>query len=257
MRDLHARRAHAGKLLDYIPDPAAAKHGAAVKERTDNSREAYADQDRTFTRGQGALARNLTTSSTSSSSSKSPNAVTSGRSAVELPGALDAAVDDQRRGEDPAAGPHGLACSGPRIRLRSRWPSRKESNIGSRRTCGGAGSSRAGPTRSGRAPRPPRARAPRRRGAPRASPAPTRPRSPRAPTAGARGRGGGRARRRGSVGLRPAGPSQSSMRTNSLVRPLDDLALQRGDAGQPGRHLRVVGQVDAARPHRLGELAGG
>ena len=38
-----------GKLLDYIPDPAAAKHGVAVKERTDSSREAYADQDRTQT----------------------------------------------------------------------------------------------------------------------------------------------------------------------------------------------------------------
>ena len=38
-----------GKLLDYIPDPAAAKHGVAVKERVDNSREAYADQDRTRT----------------------------------------------------------------------------------------------------------------------------------------------------------------------------------------------------------------
>jgi uncharacterized cupin superfamily protein len=38
-----------GKLLDYIPDEVATKHGAAVKERVDNSREAYADQDRTFT----------------------------------------------------------------------------------------------------------------------------------------------------------------------------------------------------------------
>ena len=42
-----------GKLLDYIPDPLAAKHGVAVKERVDNSREAYADQDRTRTERQG------------------------------------------------------------------------------------------------------------------------------------------------------------------------------------------------------------
>ena len=38
-----------GKLLDYIPDPLAAEHGVAVKERVDNSREAYAGQDRTRT----------------------------------------------------------------------------------------------------------------------------------------------------------------------------------------------------------------
>jgi uncharacterized cupin superfamily protein len=38
-----------GGLTDYIPDPVAAKHGAAVKERTDNSRDAYADLDRTYT----------------------------------------------------------------------------------------------------------------------------------------------------------------------------------------------------------------
>jgi uncharacterized cupin superfamily protein len=38
-----------GGLTDYIPDPVAAKHGAAVKERVDNSRDAYADLDRTYT----------------------------------------------------------------------------------------------------------------------------------------------------------------------------------------------------------------
>lgn len=38
-----------GKLIDYIPDPVAASHGVAVKERTDNSRDAYADWARTWT----------------------------------------------------------------------------------------------------------------------------------------------------------------------------------------------------------------
>ena len=38
-----------GGLTDYLPDPVAAKHGVAVKERVDNSREAYADLDRTYT----------------------------------------------------------------------------------------------------------------------------------------------------------------------------------------------------------------
>jgi uncharacterized cupin superfamily protein len=38
-----------GGLTDYIPDPVAAKYGHSVKERTDNSRDAYADLDRTFT----------------------------------------------------------------------------------------------------------------------------------------------------------------------------------------------------------------
>ena len=38
-----------GGLTDYIPDPVAEQHGAAVKERVDNSRDAYADLDRTFT----------------------------------------------------------------------------------------------------------------------------------------------------------------------------------------------------------------
>ncbi len=38
-----------GGLTDYIPDPVAAKHGAAVKERTGSSKEAYADLDRTYT----------------------------------------------------------------------------------------------------------------------------------------------------------------------------------------------------------------
>jgi uncharacterized cupin superfamily protein len=38
-----------GKLLDYIPNEIAARHGASVKERVDNSREAYADRDRTLT----------------------------------------------------------------------------------------------------------------------------------------------------------------------------------------------------------------
>ena len=36
-----------GKLIEYTPDPVATKHGVAVKERMDNSRDAYADQDRT------------------------------------------------------------------------------------------------------------------------------------------------------------------------------------------------------------------
>ena len=38
-----------GKLLDYIPNELAEKHGASVRDRVDNSKEAYADQDRTFT----------------------------------------------------------------------------------------------------------------------------------------------------------------------------------------------------------------
>jgi uncharacterized cupin superfamily protein len=38
-----------GKLLDYIPDPVAVKHGVAPKERTGDAREAYADQDWTHT----------------------------------------------------------------------------------------------------------------------------------------------------------------------------------------------------------------
>ena len=97
------------------------------------------------------------------------------------------------------------------------------------------------PRACGRAPRPPRGRAPRRRGAPRASPAPTRPRSPRA-----RDGGWACAWRRassttGSSRLRPRRPEPVVEQDEPLVRPLDDLALQRGDAGQPGRHLRVVG----------------
>ena len=39
-----------GGLTDYIPDPLAAGHGAAVQERTGSSREAYADLDRTVSR---------------------------------------------------------------------------------------------------------------------------------------------------------------------------------------------------------------
>jgi uncharacterized cupin superfamily protein len=39
-----------GGLTDYIPDPVAAGHGAAVAERTGSSQEAYADVDRTVTR---------------------------------------------------------------------------------------------------------------------------------------------------------------------------------------------------------------
>jgi uncharacterized cupin superfamily protein len=38
-----------GKTIDYIPNELAAERGASVKERTDSPREAYADQDRTFT----------------------------------------------------------------------------------------------------------------------------------------------------------------------------------------------------------------
>ena len=38
-----------GKLLDYTPNDLAARHGASVTERVDNSKDAYADQDRTFT----------------------------------------------------------------------------------------------------------------------------------------------------------------------------------------------------------------
>jgi uncharacterized cupin superfamily protein len=38
-----------GGLTHYLPDPVAAKHGASVKEPTDDWREAYADLDRTFT----------------------------------------------------------------------------------------------------------------------------------------------------------------------------------------------------------------
>ena len=37
-----------GGLTDYIPDPLAAQHGVSVAERTDSSREAYFDLDRTF-----------------------------------------------------------------------------------------------------------------------------------------------------------------------------------------------------------------
>jgi uncharacterized cupin superfamily protein len=40
---------HAGAPIHYEPDPIAAKHGAAVKEPADSAREAYADQDRTYT----------------------------------------------------------------------------------------------------------------------------------------------------------------------------------------------------------------
>ena len=40
---------HAGAPIEYTPDPVAAKHGAAVSERTDSPREAYADLDRTRT----------------------------------------------------------------------------------------------------------------------------------------------------------------------------------------------------------------
>jgi uncharacterized cupin superfamily protein len=36
-----------GKLIEYTPDPVAAKHGAAVKEPVSSPRDAYADQDRT------------------------------------------------------------------------------------------------------------------------------------------------------------------------------------------------------------------
>jgi uncharacterized cupin superfamily protein len=38
-----------GHLTDYLPEPLAAEHGAAVAERTDSPREAYADLDRVFT----------------------------------------------------------------------------------------------------------------------------------------------------------------------------------------------------------------
>jgi uncharacterized cupin superfamily protein len=38
-----------GKLFEYAPDPLAAKHGAAVKERVERPRDAYADLDRTST----------------------------------------------------------------------------------------------------------------------------------------------------------------------------------------------------------------
>ena len=37
------------KKIVYTPEPLAAKHGAAVKERVESPRDAYADQDRTFT----------------------------------------------------------------------------------------------------------------------------------------------------------------------------------------------------------------
>jgi hypothetical protein len=36
------------KKIVYTPEPLAAKHGAAVKERVESPRDAYADQDRTF-----------------------------------------------------------------------------------------------------------------------------------------------------------------------------------------------------------------
>lgn len=39
-----------GAITDYLPDPVAAGHGVAVKERTGASRDAYADLDRTVTR---------------------------------------------------------------------------------------------------------------------------------------------------------------------------------------------------------------
>jgi uncharacterized cupin superfamily protein len=38
-----------GGLTDYIPDSAAERNGASVKERTASSKEAYADLDRTYT----------------------------------------------------------------------------------------------------------------------------------------------------------------------------------------------------------------
>jgi uncharacterized cupin superfamily protein len=37
------------KTIDYIPNELAAQHGASVNEHTNSPREAYADQDRTFT----------------------------------------------------------------------------------------------------------------------------------------------------------------------------------------------------------------
>jgi uncharacterized cupin superfamily protein len=40
---------NAGAPIHYEPDPIAAKYGAAVKEPADSAREAYADQDRTYT----------------------------------------------------------------------------------------------------------------------------------------------------------------------------------------------------------------
>ena len=49
VRDLHARRPQRRAPIHYSPDPVAAKYGAAVKEPADSSREAYADQDRTYT----------------------------------------------------------------------------------------------------------------------------------------------------------------------------------------------------------------
>jgi uncharacterized cupin superfamily protein len=40
---------HAGAPIRYEPDPIAARYGAAVTEPADSAREAYADQDRTYT----------------------------------------------------------------------------------------------------------------------------------------------------------------------------------------------------------------
>ena len=114
-----------GKLLDYIPDPVAAKHGVSVKERVDNSREAYADQDRTWTSVSAPVALNrdhvldlvLVVDAAERGHGRPP--------ALELPRPLDAAVDDQRGGAGcrrPAAPP--CRARARRISERSRWPSR-------------------------------------------------------------------------------------------------------------------------------------
>ena len=207
--------------------------------------------------------RNLTTSSTSARVVRTaPNGVDvrpAARSSFHVPSTQ--AVDDERRGQDPAARPDRLVVLARRtISARSRWPSRhaverrQQAHVRRRRL-----EPARDPGRAGRGPRPPRARA-RGVGAARLAHRQARP-DREVLRRGRRVRAGVAAgelddRVRSGAG-RPGRASRRSARTR-VGRPLDDRrpAARRTPVSQAGT-CGWSGELDAGAAHGVGELAAG